>query len=704
MISMIQFISVIVILFIQTQMTLTMVEAQYRTTGKEQTNNNNNNNRNNRNKEDRTGKLENVAYVCAGFPWMYGPYQMQGDQLMKELSNKGKYPQYNKMFWMFRGSNAHGIPQGKYTAEEISKLAPPQVPKMPKQWDAKHLTFLGLPKRTKLTEVVARINGAAVSISEINDAAKLYSIDAFIVLGDINVVYHDAYDFNVPTVAWVPFHYNTVRGSNRALLKPYTHVIGLAPSTAKVIKDVRADVSYLPHFIDANVIRKDAKNWLAKERKTLLTQKENKNKTDREIVFDANKYDSMFKRRANDFKAVEENNDEDDVFLVLASGTNYEGADRKGWDIAIQAFAKFHEMYPEIKKHLWVHSFQSTQVMRDHDGNGQQAPPELKPQGVDLRGLVQEMDIPPELYTVDINLHPRGRVAAMKIHANVCLHPSKVEGFGMNVVECQSVGTPVVTTKFRAMDDFTKNGISVPPAQWEHYPSLGGKWAMPDVKGVAKALGVIAKNRKTEEWKKKSIDTVEWIKEEFSLDRIAKGMDKALKQALETHLRNLPNMLSKVKKAPSFTTRPMFHVTTDEYPKMAEWDEEWVLFHRKDVRVNYDKVQTMLHDLSTQEGEMVSLAFIVCKDFRGIPIEMQVREHEYDGIHRFNTEHPILLPTWAFAQAQQNFPYIHNAAWMLAGNSDQQFIKMFPPGAAQVMSASEVKQQEIEGYYYKSEL
>lgn len=317
---MIQFISVIVILFIQTQMTLTMVEAQYRTTGKEQTNNNNNNNRNNRNKEDRTGKLENVAYVCAGFPWMYGPYQMQGDQLMKELSNKGKYPQYDKMFWMFRGSNAHGIPQGKYTAEEISKLAPPQVPKMPKQWDAKHLTFLGLPKRTKLTEVVARINGAAVSISEINDAAKLYSIDAFIVLGDINVVYHDAYDFNVPTVAWVPFHYNTVRGSNRALLKPYTHVIGLAPSTAKVIKDVRADVSYLPHFIDANVIRKDAKNWLAKERKTLLTQKENKNKTDREIVFDANKYDSMFKRRANDFKAVEENNDEDDVFLVLASG------------------------------------------------------------------------------------------------------------------------------------------------------------------------------------------------------------------------------------------------------------------------------------------------------------------------------------------------------------------------------------------------
>jgi glycosyltransferase involved in cell wall biosynthesis len=121
----------------------------------------------------------------------------------------------------------------------------------------------------------------------------------------------------------------------------------------------------------------------------------------------------------------------------------------------------------------------------EHAGNGNKAPPELAPQGVDLRGLVQEMDLPPDIYTVDIDLHPRGRVAAMKVHADVCLHPSKVEGFGMNVLECQSVGTPVVTTKFRAMEDFTRNGISVPPAQWEHLAALGGKWVMPDVKGVA---------------------------------------------------------------------------------------------------------------------------------------------------------------------------------------------------------------------------
>ena len=120
----------------------------------------------------------------------------------------------------------------------------------------------------------------------------------------------------------------------------------------------------------------------------------------------------------------------------------------------------------------------------------------------------------------------------------------------MNVLECQSVGTPVVTTKFRAMEDFTRNGISVPPAQWEHLAALGGKWVMPDVKGVAKALAEIGKKRKTAEWKKKSKDAVEWIKEEFSLDRVAAGFDGVLKLALETHTINANDTIS-----PSFVVK-----------------------------------------------------------------------------------------------------------------------------------------------------
>lgn len=258
----------------------------------------------------------------------------------------------------------------------------------------------------------------------------------------------------------------------------------------------------------------------------------------------------------------------------------------------------------------------------------------------------------------------------------------------MDVLECQSVGTPVVTTEFGAMYDFTKNGISVPPAQWEN--SLSGQWATPDVKGVAEALGVVAKNRNSDEWLQKSKDSVEWIQEEFSVANVAKGFNRALHNALTAHTKNLSSMLTRMAQAPSFAQRPMFHITNDEHPRMAEWDEEWVLYHRPDVRVNYEMVQTMLHELTTKKGQMVSALFVICKDVEGVPIKVSVDENEYDGIHRTNTEHPVLLPTWAFAQAQGRFPYIHNAVLRIVSNSEPRFVKILPPGSAQRIRASEI--------------
>ena len=622
-------------------------------------------------------KPQNIAFVCAGLPWMYGPYQAQGNGLMKELHDTHGF----NTFWMMRGSHAHGIPSGTYTAKEMDKLTPVNLPRLPKDWDSAHLTLIGLPPRSELSKVTQQVRGVPViAMSEFNAAAKLYGIDAFILLGDITSVYFDVYDFDVPVVAWVPFHFKDVRGSNLALVKRYAHIAGLTPSTTRLINDVRSGVTYIPHFIETAVLEASATQWLAGLRK----KKRSSAKTDRELVFDAAKYDVMFKRRAADFAAVEGGDEEEPVFLVLASGTNYEGADRKGWDVAIQAFAMFHQKHPEIKKHLWVHSFSSTEILSDIDGKGAQAPPELQAQGVNLRHLVQEMDLDPELYTMDINLHPRGRVAAMKTFADVCLHPSKVEGFGMQVLECQSLGTPVVTTKFNAMKDFTKNGISVEPAQWEHYGTLDGKWALPDVKGTAEALYQLAIARATPDAKKKSQEGVDWIKDEFSLRSVGNRWNDVLQVAADDHAKAIPEMLSKMPAPPAFAERPIFHVTNDIHPRVVNWTEEWTLFHRPDVSVDYEMVQKMLWTLSLKETVVV--AFLVCKDERGLPIEVQVREQDFDGIHRINTAHPVLLPTWSYAQAQHNFAYIHSTAWMLAGNS-QAFVKILPPGPAHVIGS-----------------
>ena len=53
------------------------------------------------------------------------------------------------------------------------------------------------------------------------------------------------------------------------------------------------------------------------------------------------------------------------------------------------------------------------------------------------------------------------------------------------MVECQALGTPVITTDFMAMRDYTKYGIKVPPRQFEEMH--GGMVASPDVIGTAKA-------------------------------------------------------------------------------------------------------------------------------------------------------------------------------------------------------------------------
>ena len=45
--------------------------------------------------------------------------------------------------------------------------------------------------------------------------------------------------------------------------------------------------------------------------------------------------------------------------------------------------------------------------------------------------------------------------------ADVLLHPSRSEGFGMLVLEAQHIGVPVITTRRGAMKDYTMHGVSV---------------------------------------------------------------------------------------------------------------------------------------------------------------------------------------------------------------------------------------------------
>ena len=54
--------------------------------------------------------------------------------------------------------------------------------------------------------------------------------------------------------------------------------------------------------------------------------------------------------------------------------------------------------------------------------------------------------------------------------ADVLLHPSRSEGFGMLVLEAQHVGVPVITTRRGAMKDYTMHG-AIPASRRLETPS-----------------------------------------------------------------------------------------------------------------------------------------------------------------------------------------------------------------------------------------
>ena len=61
-------------------------------------------------------------------------------------------------------------------------------------------------------------------------------------------------------------------------------------------------------------------------------------------------------------------------------------------------------------------------------------------------------------YAVDAAVSRRRRSTQVVALADVLLHPSRSEGFGMLVLEAQHIGVPVITTRRGAMKDYTMHG------------------------------------------------------------------------------------------------------------------------------------------------------------------------------------------------------------------------------------------------------
>lgn len=307
-----------------------------------------------------------------------------------------------------------------------------------------------------------------IRFSDMNRLSNAYNLDNIILLQDVDNVIRDE-DALIPLTMWYPCHFENVPTIDLYTLRGFSNVVTLSPS----IEVPYVKKTYIPHAV------------------TISSKKKDK-------LFPENK------------------------FIVLLQAGNYEEFDRKGFFSAFHSFSIFRETVPNA--YLYVHS-PSINTIFSYNERIDTSDAQIS-KGQPLHYFKMMFNISDNDITIDDNIYDRATVFAMKKQADVCLHPSKVEGFGMNVVECQLAGTPVVTTAFGAMKDNTCLGISVPPASVTFY--LRGIVAEPDSYNIGKALNnIFVGNYFTN-----STFCKKWIRREFSPKYVADKFDSMLKTSV----------------------------------------------------------------------------------------------------------------------------------------------------------------------------
>ena len=590
--------------------------------------------------------VQKVCFIGATVPWTFGAYQSQQRGLSSAFAQAGY-----ETLWMPRALTVR-LPPGEYASwRDVRRLKPKvRMPTKSEQVAIEHLKYIGVPDIEFPGNDGMNANG--LTMSQLNAAAEAHDIDAYVLLMDVGILYVDRYEFDVPTLLWMPYHHEDLDAQG-AVLQRLTAVAALAPSTGRAVEKAGVLTRAIPHFIDRRALNDLADEFEARVKSDAVSL--------RTAVFDSKMYDRAFKREIDGV--------DDDTFVVLMQGGNYEDSDRKGWISSIYAYAKFQRDNPGIKTHLWVHAVDSAMVEADMNA-GSKPPVAVTRTGVALRHVLERSGIPSNMYTFDENKHDHTFTSALKRHASVCLHTSKAEGFGMVVLECQALGTPVITTKYTAMRDYTKLGYTIEPAAFQSIQSAF--FAMVNVDKAAEAL----KNIATGAAELESLEsTFEWIDTELSLGEVFKKFESLLADAVNVHAKT-----RKWSSRDTFSKRPLFTVINDEYPRLALWSTPWTMYHHPSVKVDYELIQAQMIQQTTGT-QFYGLAVAPTRGANGVVLPFDPQ----DGVHNINPNFVLLVPTWSLRQVQEQHSYIWSAAYAIMNSfRSQKYLLALPDSAARI--------------------
>jgi glycosyltransferase involved in cell wall biosynthesis len=280
-----------------------------------------------------------------------------------------------------------------------------------------------------------------IYVSNLNALVTSFDIDAIVNLCDLNKFVNDTETHIACTsIAWYPNHFSPMNRFNIQQLHIFSHIAALCPTDKALLQSEFPDktVEFIPHIMEG------------------LTQ---------HTITQPNITRKKWKIPQN-------------AFLILINSGNYDRQNRKSLDTSLFAVEKFIAKYPNA--FLFCHAFNIQAVTEQYD--------------VPLNGFFQParlldyLTIPRDRYILNEKLLEYQEVLDLMSCADVLLQGSKSEGFGIPVLEAQLLATPVVTTQFGAMKDFTFFGISVPPLQ-RSFDYIGqGIWAMPHVDGMVNAM------------------------------------------------------------------------------------------------------------------------------------------------------------------------------------------------------------------------
>ncbi|CAD7935168.1 unnamed protein product [Amoebophrya sp. A25] len=577
--------------------------------------------------------ITSLGFFCSCVPWFYGPYGQQTNLLASyfselklaqknstaEKSAKSQCNAKNEIKGK-NGTSTTGTPAKQSTkdctASPTSKATKHKLDKekLTLHWFVHQREPLPLAETRKYPHIRFHRVGKApwLYTSEMNEMFEKQGVQAFITLMDMNRVFVDE-ALKPLAISWFPNHWEKLDIHSRHSLSQFDVVVPLAPSDESLIQRQLPHkvVRHVPHVI--RDVRSLSRYSLSrgggkgkkkdKDQDARSTSRSSSPSPDAGAGIGKDKEGAASSLEYLEWRKVEKEAKvrakrkrelrtkigtiPTDAFVVLVLFGNYDKNNRKSVDVSLQVFKEFQEGRAPGSVFLYVHALATSGKSGAPSAN--EGDEEGAAAGVNMELLIDAVGLP--LYSYHLNQRELKYEQILELHemADVFLHPSKAEGFGLPVLEAQLLGNPVITTKFGAMMDYAAFGTSVEP-NGRTFMELG-LVAVPDFRGTLAALQVWH-----ERLKKAEQDSVASKKE---LVRLAGERQRAQDYIASTMSlgavgRKFAEILKTVQKASA--ARFSLHSYADPPPKPTAGSCQHLVFHSPAYVVDQSRIEWLLDE------------------------------------------------------------------------------------------------------------